>query len=70
MKSKHLVVTLGILFFLAGANLFAQQQAPPAPAAPQPGTLTLPAGTLITVRLNQPLSSDHNQPGDGFTAVL
>jgi len=30
----------------------------------------VPAGTLLTVRISQPLSSDHNQPGDGFTAVL
>src|SRR5579862_8505787 len=59
-------------------------QAAPAPTpAPEPaaepaqlpptgagGDLTLPAGTLITVRLTEPLSSDHNQVGDGFTAVL
>ena len=37
---------------------------------PRTGSLTLPAGTLLTVRITQPLSSDHNQPGDGFTAVL
>jgi hypothetical protein len=28
------------------------------------------AGTYITVRVNQVLSSDHNQAGDGFTATL
>ena len=28
------------------------------------------AGTFVTVRINQPLSSDHNQPGDTFTATL
>ena len=39
------------------------------PAGPG-GDLTLPAGTLISVRLTEPLSSDHNQTGDGFTAVL
>lgn len=33
-------------------------------------TLVLPAGTLITVRVTELLSSDRNQPGDGFTAVL
>jgi hypothetical protein len=32
--------------------------------------LTVPAGTWITVRMNQPLSSDHNQQGDPFTATL
>src|SRR5579863_7610660 len=42
----------------------------PAPEPPRTGQLTLPAGTLITVRTSQPLSSDHNQAGDGFTAVL
>jgi hypothetical protein len=35
-----------------------------------PPTLTLPVGTLITVRTTQPLSSDRNSPGDGFTTVL
>ena len=35
-----------------------------------PPTLTLPAGTLITVTTTQPLSSDRNRPGDGFTTVL
>jgi hypothetical protein len=30
----------------------------------------LPAGNWITVRINQPLSSDHNQTGDAFTATL
>jgi len=35
-----------------------------------PRLLNLPAGTLITVRTTQPLSSDHNRPGDSFTTVL
>ena len=30
----------------------------------------MPAGTWITVRVNQPISSDHNQQGDPFTATL
>src|SRR5436309_424512 len=42
----------------------------PTDAPPSPPTLTLPAGTWITVRADQPLSSDHNQPGDTFTATL
>lgn len=46
-------------------------QAPPQPPQSSgPSTLTVPAGTWITVRLNEPLSSDHNQPGDSFTATL
>ncbi len=55
-----------------------QAEAPPLDqqpqAAPQQSSgssqLNLPAGTWITVRVNQPLSSDHNQPGDAFTATL
>lgn len=35
-----------------------------------PPQLTLRQGTFITVRINEILSSDHNQPGDAFTATL
>jgi hypothetical protein len=42
----------------------------PASAGVLPPELTLPAGTLVIVRLTGTLSSDHNLPGDGFTAVL
>ena len=35
-----------------------------------PTTITLPAGTWVTVRVNEPLSSDHNQTGDAFTGTL
>jgi hypothetical protein len=50
-------------------------QAPPPAAGPQdfvapPATLTLPAGTYVSVRIDQPLSSDHNQQGDIFSATL
>lgn len=45
------------------------QQAPPA-NYPVPAQLTVPPGTYITVRVNQPLSSDHNLPGDAFSATL
>jgi hypothetical protein len=58
-------------------NEQADASAPPPPSfdpaqanRPPIGSLTVPAGTLLTVRVSQPLSSDHNQPGDGFTAVL
>lgn len=44
------------------------ETAPPAPPAPQ--TVTIPAGTLITVRLQEALSSDKNAPGDAFAATL
>ncbi len=44
-------------------------QGPP-PFVPLPATLTLKAGTVVTVRISQLLSSDQNQPGDGFSAEL
>src|SRR5216683_2144342 len=43
------------------------QQPPPGqyPQQRQFGqSVTLPAGTWITIRVNQPLSSEYNQPGD------
>lgn len=48
----------------------AQQPAPPPPMASIPPRLTLQPGTYLTVRINQPLSSDRNQPGDAFSATL
>ena len=42
-----------------------QQQMPPVPAQ-----ISVPSGTYVTVRVNQQLSSDHNQPGDAFSATL
>jgi len=42
------------------------QQAPPQNSRP----LTVPVGTWITIRVNEPISSDHSQPGDIFTATL
>jgi len=43
-------------------------QAPPPP--PVPTQLTVAPGTFFTVRVNQVLSSDHNQAGDAFSATL
>ena len=65
------------------ASVAQEAPAPPA-AAPQenpaqnpvpspqtaPATLTVPAGTVIEVRTNEWLSTDHNLPGDGFNATL
>src|SRR5690606_38895235 len=45
----------------------------PAPAprpAPRPTTATVQAGTTFALRLNEELSTETNQPGDGFTATL
>src|SRR5579863_4954325 len=41
-----------------------------APATPPPATLTIPAGTVLSVRINEYLSSDKNQVGDRVTATL
>lgn len=52
---------------------YASPSAPQGPA-PQPHyvptTITLPANTWVTVRVNEPLSSNHNQTGDRFTGTL
>jgi hypothetical protein len=53
-------------------------QPDPAMVAPQgdptgtmiPSQITIPAGTFITVRVDQFLSSNKNQKGDGFSATL
>jgi len=51
-----------------------QNNQPNYPPPPQTGTIppqvTLKPGTYITVRINQPLSSDRNQAGDAFSATL
>lgn len=47
------------------------ESVPPAQPAPNlPATLTVPAGALVSVRVNQWLSSDRNHVGDTFSAVL
>ena len=45
------------------------QQNYPAPP-PIPARLTIPPETYVTVRVNQYLSSDKNQPGDAFSGTL
>jgi len=52
-----------------------QNAAPPNASYPQdnggaPPRLLIKAGTYVTVHINQPLSSDRNQPGDAFAASL
>lgn len=60
---------------------FGQQPAPPPRAQPGyrrspqqpyglPPEVTVRPGTFVTMRINQPLSSDHNQPGDTFSGTL
>jgi len=45
-------------------------EAAPPDAAGIPATLTLPAGSFVSIRMNQWLSSDRNQAGDTFYATL
>jgi hypothetical protein len=48
-----------------------QSQAPPPPRYPAPpARITIPAGTWITVRADQPLSSDKNHQGDYFRGTI
>jgi hypothetical protein len=48
----------------------AESESAPAVDAPLPRKLTIAAGTLISIRTSQYLSSDQNQPGDTFSAEL
>ena len=43
-------------------------ETPPEPPAPQP--VVIPSGTVLTVRLQQPLDSKSSQPGQRFEAAL
>lgn len=56
----------------ANPSLANQESAAPAGQndAPPPLHLIMPAGTWLKVRVDQPISSDHNQPGDVFTGTL
>ena len=35
-----------------------------------PAVLTIKPGTFVTIRVNEPLSSDRSRPGDGFSGTL
>jgi len=60
---------LGAQTSLPGWHKFGE--APPADPPPSfSADVKLLAGAWITVRVNQPLSSDHDQAGDAFTATL
>ena len=40
------------------------------PPAPEPEIITVPAGTLLDVRLAEPISTRTNKAGDGLVAIL
>ena len=48
----------------------AQTPTPPPAPPPPPQKITIPAGTQLTVRLNEPLDSERNQVGDSFHGSL
>jgi hypothetical protein len=43
---------------------------PPQPAPPQPEQVTIPAGTVITVRMIDSIDSSRNRPGEEFSATV
>ena len=52
-------------------GLYTPTAMPPTPAAPpQPHVVTLPVGTVFSIRLGETLSTDHNYTGDTFRATL
>jgi hypothetical protein len=53
------IFALTLVLFLTALTTFAQS--PP---------LTIEPGTVLTIRVNEALSSDHNQPGDVFSGTL
>ena len=69
MRSQYKWLAAMTLAFSLSAAMPAFAQEPYATDPPL-SQLILPAGTWITVRVNQPLSSDQNQPGEPFTATL
>ncbi len=51
-------------------NAMAQPTPVAAQTPPPPQKVTIPAGTQLTIRLNDPLDSEKNQVGDAFHASL
>jgi hypothetical protein len=43
---------------------------PPQPAPPQPEQVTIPAGTVVTVRMIDSIDSSRNRPGEEFAATV
>lgn len=85
MQRNHIFIfPLALAFGIGSFAGWAQQPAPPPPvdqaegwrkfssAQPVtiPGMVTAPAGTWITIRMNDVISTDRNVAGDVFTATL
>lgn len=72
----HSIIIMVLLFATAAVALGQDPQAPPPGSRDDlanyraPSSLTIKPGTFLTVRVNEPLSSDRNQPGDAFSATL
>jgi len=73
---KHLLI-LGVSFVgvlsaqtnsFAGWHRFGESR--PVDTPPVLNEFSLSAASWITIRVNEPLSSDHNRVGDAFTATL
>jgi len=54
-----------------GWSRFGNNRPPmPPPRRDMPPTMTIPAGTWVSFRVNEPISSDHSQVGDAFMGTL
>jgi hypothetical protein len=62
--TRRWILALVITFLVTSVSLFAQEVT----TTSQP--LTIQPGTVLTVRINEAVSSDRNQPGDVFSATL
>jgi hypothetical protein len=79
MRVRGQFVTIGLLAGLAATRAFAQTAAPPptavqtsatqAPAAQQPQTYTVPAGTKVLLSLKNGINTKTAQHGDGVYLV-
>ena len=67
MKGLRFIILVSTLLWILPASAMAQGIGTPGVV---PSALTVPVGTVITVQVRDPLSSDRNRPGDGFLAAL
>lgn len=68
---RTLLPTLALAVGLVGLTIATQGMAQaPIPVPALPASLTVPAGTIITVEIDERLSSSRQHPGDSFAASL